>query len=242
MATTYLQLVNDTCGRVNETPLTSANFSSAGGVYSSIKEAVNASIQYLNQEQFEWPFNHNTYDETLTAGDNRYSYQTGTKSIDYDTFRIQRNASLGTDTVWLKEITYEEYVQRGGIDAEYNTSDTGIRSVPRFVAQAPSEEYVIFPPPDQAYTLTYEYYAVPTDLSAYDDTMAPPDMFRHVIVDGAVYYLYFFRGDIETADRVFQKYQEGIKNLRTIYTNRYDYLRDTRIIRRPVTYREFVDE
>jgi hypothetical protein len=68
------------------------------------------------------------------------------------------------------------------------------------------------------------------------DVPSIPADFKHVIVDGAMYYVYFFRGDIETADRVYQKFQDGIKNMRTLYINRYDKIRDGRIPERSYPY------
>ena len=58
MAYNYIGLVNDVNHRLNEVELTSVNFSSAVGEYSAIKDAVNASIRYINQHEYEWPFNH----------------------------------------------------------------------------------------------------------------------------------------------------------------------------------------
>lgn len=226
MAYTYLGLVNDVCGRVNETPLTASNFPTAGAFYSTAKEAVNSAIRFINQDQVNWPFNHTDYNETLVAGTNRYAFQADTKVVDFDTFRIQRDDTLSVDTVPLKLVNYERYITGGWIDAEYNASES-IRQVPKFVSQAPSQEYVIYPSPDKAYTLSYEYYRLPVDLEAYADVPSVPVAFRHVIVDGAMYYTYFFRGDIETADRIFQKFVEGINNLRSIYINRVDHMTDT---------------
>lgn len=228
MSYNYLGLVNDVCGRVNETPLTSANFSSASGFYYTAKEAVNSSLRFINQHEFEWPFNHVTEDETLSAGVVRYDYPIGTKTVDFESFRIQRDNTFGNETVPLKQIDYEEYLERF-VDAEYNTSDTGIRTIPRYVFRTPNQGYGVYPPPDNDYTLTFEYYALPVDLELSTDVPSLPQEFRHVLVDGAMYYVYFFRGDIETADRVYQKFQDGIKNMRTLYINRYDKIRDTRV-------------
>jgi hypothetical protein len=232
MSYNFLGLVNDVCGRVNETPLTSANFANASGFYYTAKEAVNSSIRFINQDQFEWPFNHGEQDDTLTEGVIRYDFPIGTKTVDFESFRIQRNNTFGNETVSLLKIDYEEYLQRY-IDAEYNTSNTSIRATPRFVFQTPDQNFGVYPPPDHPYDLTFEYYSLPVDLILHTDIPTIPQDFRHIIVDGAMYYVYFFRGDIETADRVFQKFQDGIKNLRTIYINRYDKIRDTRIIRSP---------
>jgi len=232
MAYDYLGLVNDVCGRVNETPLTSANFANAVGFYSSAKEAVNSAIRDLNQQAFQWPFNHTDYDETLVAGTSRYAYQADTKYVDMDTLRIQRDAALGNTTVSLKEMDYDQYVQNH-IDDEYDTTNTSIREVPRYVIRAPNQEYIVYPVPDKAYTLSYEYYALPTDLSASTDVPSAPIAFRHIIVDGAMYYAYHFRGDTETADRLQAKFIDGIEKMRTIYINNdYEYVRDTRVKQR----------
>ena len=71
MAYDFIGLVNDVNRRLNEVELvggtgTSANFLTAKGEYSMIKDAVNASVRYINQHEFEWPFNHIEETETLT--------------------------------------------------------------------------------------------------------------------------------------------------------------------------------
>ncbi|PHS02790.1 MAG: hypothetical protein COA78_20315 [Blastopirellula sp.] len=231
MAYNYLDIVNVVNRRVNETELTSSNFSSASGYYSAVKDAVNASIRYINQREFEWPFNNTTYDETLVAGTIRYAFQSDAKSVDFDTFRIQRNDTFGNETRPLIRMDYEEYVQKNLIDDEYNTSDTGIRKLPTHVFETPDQEYGVWPAPDAAYTLSYEYYQLPTDLSAHSDIPSIPESFRFIIADGAMYYVYFFRGDEALADRIKVKFDEGIDAMRTIYINRYNSIRDTRVFR-----------
>jgi hypothetical protein len=64
MAYDYLGLVNDVNRRLNEVELTSSNFAAATGEYSMIKDAVNSAIRYLNQHEYEWPFNHVETEET----------------------------------------------------------------------------------------------------------------------------------------------------------------------------------
>ena len=232
MAYDYLGLVNDVNGRVNETPLTAATFSTAVGFYSTAKEAVNSAIRDLNQQTFQWPFNHTDYDETLVAGTSRYAYQADTKYVDMDTFRIRRDAALGNTTVHLQEMDYDHYVQ-SFIDAEYDTTNLSIRGVPRFVVRAPNQEFIVYPAPDKAYTLSYEYYALPVDLSLSTDVPSAPVAFRHIIVDGALVHAYNFRGDTETADRLQAKFIDGIEKMRTIYINNdYEYVRDTRVRQR----------
>jgi len=228
MAYDYLGLVNDVNGRVNETPLTSSNFTSAVGFYSTAKTAINSAIRDLNQKAYNWPHNHVNYDETLVDGTSRYAFQANTKVIDWGSFRIRENATFGNPTVVLKHIDYDEYIGQY-VGSEYTTTTTD-RDVPRVVAQAPNLGYVVHPVPNEAYTLSYEYFQLPTDLVTYSDVPSLPEAFRHVIVDGAMYYVYFFRGDTETADRIKAKFDDGIKAMRSIYINSdYTYLRDTRL-------------
>lgn len=225
----FLNLVNDVAQRLNEVELTSSNFANAAGVYGNMKQAVNASIQFINQDAFQWPFNFVSYEDTLIPGNARYSYQTNAKWVDFNSFRIKRDATLGNETQRLLILDYEQYLDRK-IDDEYNTSNTGIRSLPRTVSQSPNQEYVLNPVPDKAYTLEYEYYTKAVDLVLFDDEPTLPADFRHIVVDGAMYYAHLFNSDYEAADRAFNKFERGIKNMRKNYSNRYEYVRDMRII------------
>lgn len=229
MAYNYLGLTNDVAQRLNEVELTSGNFASASGVYGSMKQSVNSAVQYINQDTFQWPFNFVSYEETLADGTARYAYQSDAKWVDFNSFRIKRNDTFNNETRKLILLDYEQYLHHK-VDDEYN-SDTGIRALPRTVSQAPNQEFVLNPVPDEAYVLVYEYYRKAVDMVDATDTPSVPEDFRHVIVDGAMYYNHLFRSDYEAADRAFAKFETGIGNMRKNYANRYEYLRDTRILR-----------
>ena len=111
MAYDYIGIVNDINRRLNEVELTSTNFATATGEYSMIKDAVNSSIRFINQHEYEWPFNHVEETETLTAGLVRYASPTDSKTIDFDSFRIKRNDTLGNETKKLRLLSYEEYLE-----------------------------------------------------------------------------------------------------------------------------------
>lgn len=228
MAYDYLGLVNDVNKRLNEVELTSSNFATVTGFYSAAKDAVNGALRHINQSTFEWPFNHVEQEDVLTAGEIRYGYPADAKTLDFDSFRIKRSASFGNDTRKLKLMAYEEYLENH-VDAEYDTSNTGIRSIPRVIFRTPNQGFGVYPPPDNAYELVYEYYRLPVDLISATDVPSIPEQFRYVIVDGAMYFAYLFRGNTQDATLQFQKFEEGIKDMRTLYVNRYDYVRDTRI-------------
>ena len=222
MAYNFLGLVNAVNRRLNEVELTSSNFTSAVGFYSQAKDAVNAAIRYLNQSEYFWAFNHATKEQTLTANTSRYAFPTDAKVINFNSFRIKENTTLGNATTRITEIAYEDYLDKH-VEQEY--SSTVGQGVPTRVAQAPDLEFVMTPEPDKAYELVYEYYTFPSDLSAATDAPTIPERFKHVIVDGAMHYGYLFRGNTQDAMVMKEKFDEGIKHMRSQLINRTPYVR-----------------
>jgi len=236
MAYDYLGLVNDVNRRLNEVELTTTDFSTAKGEYGMIKDAVNASIRYINQHEYEWPYNHVTAEEKMTAGVVRYAFPTDAKTIDFDSFRIKRNATLGNDTKRVAILSYEEYLNKH-VDIEYNTSAN--RGLPDFVFRAPNQEFGFVKNPDKAYEYVYEYYRLPVDLINTTDVPTVPEQFRYIIVNGAMYFAYMFRGETQESQVVQQRFMEEIKSMRSLYVNRYDYLRSTAITQNTTSVSSF---
>jgi hypothetical protein len=233
MAYNFLGLVNEVNRRLNEVELTSVNFASAGGFYNTAKDSVNSALRHINHEESNWPWNHVLEEEVLTAGTIRYDYPTDAKVLNMDSFRIRRDADLNVATTKLKSLDYQEYLDKY-IDYEYNSS-TSKRSLPTHVVRAPSQEFLIIPAPDQDYELDYEYYRNPVSLELYDDVPSVPLEFKHIIVDGAMFYAFQFRGDTQASQIAQQKFEAGVKYMRSLYINRYDYIRSTVVDRRTLS-------
>lgn len=224
MAYDYLGLVNDAAVRLNETTLTSSNFATAKGFYSTLKEAVNASVKHINQAHFFWPYNHNKEEITLEAGVSRYSLVENAKFVDFGSFRLKRDTTLEVgEGRRLPQLTYAEYLDTY-IDQEYETDATK-GGVSRNVVRTPNEEFIVVPMPNKAYEIEYEYYMEPVDLSNATDVPSIPERFRHVIIDGVMYYAYMFRDNIEMANLSQSKFENGIKNMRTLLVNEHAYFR-----------------
>ena len=228
MSYNFLGLVNDVNRRLNEVELTSSNFSTATGFYSAAKEAVNAAIRQVNYEHFEWPFNHSTVTSTLVAGTTRYALPADLKTVDMDSFRIKANTTLNNTTSRLTVLSYEEYLDKY-VDQEYSTMKQGL---PRYVFRTPDLNYGLVPAPDKAYEVVFEYYKLPIDLDLYSDVPSIPEQFKNIIVDGAMYHAYLFRGNSQDASLMMEKFKKGMDQMRTIYINRYEYVRST-VINRP---------
>lgn len=229
MSYNFLGLVNDVNKRLNEVELTPATFANARGFYGQAKEAVNTAIMDIQQQQFEWPFNYVEQQDILTPGVTRYAFPSDARTVDMDSFRIKFDETLDSDTIKLRVINYDEYLEKF-VDQEYNT-DTSLQGPPQYVFRTPGLEYGIVPAPDKAYELIYEYYRLNVSLVNATDVPAIPEIYRHVIIEGAMYYAYLFRSNEQAAVIAKDKFEKGIKNMRTILINRYEYVRSTALNR-----------
>tara|TARA_R100001480_G_scaffold27511_4_gene37870 strand:- start:437 stop:1153 length:717 start_codon:yes stop_codon:yes gene_type:complete len=223
MAYDFLGLTNEVLARMNEVVLTATNFTAARGYQIQCQNAVNDAINYINQREFGWPFSHSTQTETLVASQTRYTVPTGTQHVDYETFRISKDNTLGVDATTLRVLDYKEYVDKY-IGQE---TSSGVGGVPNFVFRTPDNNYGLYPYPDKAYVLKYEYYSRPTALAAATDVPAVPEQFRQVIADGATAYAYQYRGEAQQYGLNFTRFEEGIKHMQSILLNRTDYVRST---------------
>jgi len=123
MAETYLTLTNKVLARLNEVELTSSTFSSARGIQKQVKNAINEAVRYINQREYNYPFNHDTKTQTLTAGVVRYSIPTTAKVVDYNTFRIVKDSDLAVNGGQLSILNYNDYISKS-IDQEDEISTT----------------------------------------------------------------------------------------------------------------------
>ncbi len=223
MAYDFLGLTNEVLARMNEVVLTATNFTAARGYQIQCQNAVNDAINYINQREFGWPFSHSTQTETLVASQTRYTVPTGTQHVDYETFRISKDNTLGVDATTLRVLDYKEYVDKY-IGQE---TSSGVGGVPNFVFRTPDNNYGLYPYPDKAFTLKYEFYSRPTALAAATDVPTVPEQFRQVIADGATAYAYQYRGEAQQYGLNFTRFEDGIKHMQSILLNRTDYVRST---------------
>lgn len=230
MAYTYLDLTNEVLARFNEVSLTSSNFVNSRGFQTQCKNAVNDAINYINTREFSWPYNHATQTETLVAGTTRYTIPTNAKHVDYDTFRLVDDSSLSVEGKSLTIIDYKDYLNKF-INQE-DRSDVG--GVPSHVFRTPDNNFGLYPYPDKTYSLKFEYYIYTTALSAATDVPTIPSQYRQVIVDGATAFGYQYRGEGNEYQLNFARFEDGIKSMQTLLSNRTDYIRSTVIYKSSV--------
>jgi len=104
--------------------------------------------------------------------------------------------------------------------------------VPKNIVRTPDNNYLLFPYPDKQYTLLFDFYTFPSDLSAHGDITTVPDRFAPVIVDGAAAFVYQYRGELQQYQLNFGRFEQGIKNMQSLLINKYEYIRST-VVARP---------
>ena len=297
MAETYLTLTNKVLARLNEVELTSSTFTSGRGIQTQVKNAINEAVRYINQREYNYPFNHSTKTQTLTAGVVRYSIPTTAKVVDYNTFRIVKDSDLAVSGGQLSILNYNDYIGRSvEQEDEINTTTTSTThtdsvttitvasttdfdsagtlfigneqisytaigssttftgctrgansttaasilsgvtvaqfdrgSVPTHVVRTPDNNYLLFPYPHKSFSIKYDFFTFPTDMSAHGDTTTIPDRFAAVIVDGATALVYQYRGELQQYGINFERFEQGIKHMQSLLVNRFDYIRSTYI-------------
>jgi hypothetical protein len=228
MAYNFLSLVNDVNNEVNELNLTEETFYDVEGYHAQAKRSVNAALKRISQINFEWPFNHVTQTTSLVEGQTRYNYPANAKSINFDSFRVKYQNKIYRLTVG----DYEEYLDRH-VDADLN----GLTHLgtPSKVYRSPDLGFVLYPAPKEGMEIVYEYYTVPGDLVLTTDVPFVPEQFKDVIILGALAYVYRFRGDVEGHISQLNEFKQQIKEMRTLYQNRYEEVRSGYIPRQGST-------
>jgi len=282
---------------LNEVALTSSTFSSARGIQVQCQNSINESIRYINQKEFQYPFNHSTDTEVLTAGVARYSIPATAKTVDYNTFRVVKDSDLSVVGGRLRVLNYNEYINAfitqeddvnstttstthtnsvttitvtstSGFDSSgtlfigneeitytaigSSTTFTGcVRGansttaaiiasgvtvtqfngggVPEFIVRTPDNNYLLYPFPRKSYTIKFDFFTFPTDMTVHGSTTTVPDRFAAIIVDGATAFVYQFRGETQQYQLNMDRFEQGIKNMQTLLINRFEYIRSTYI-------------
>ncbi len=227
MPSTYIDLCNMVLRRINEVEIVSGDFLTVRGVHALVKDAVQSAVARINQSEYEWPFNASEHTQTLAIGQTEYTWPTNYKVADWNTFQIQSNSSQGVTYKTLKAIERDLWYSDFR-DDDYDAGSSG-RNVPDFVFPSHGNGFGVTPSPDKAYLVRFRYYLNYTQLTNATDVTRIPEAFDSVLVDGAMYFLYMFKDNIQAAQAAFVAFESGIKNLQSLYINSYESIRDTRV-------------
>lgn len=227
MPTTFINLTNTLLRRLNEVELAEADFVGARGVQALAKDAIRASIAKINSAEFEWPFNAAEHTQVLIPGVEEYSWPDFFKSTEWNSFQIQKDSSVATNTKALQFIERDHYY-RSFRSADQDSGSSGL-SIPDYVFPSHGNGYGVTPSPDKAYTIKFKYFITHANLQATTDETRVPTIYDHVIIDGGMYHMYMFRDNTEAANVAMAQYMQGIKEMQTVLINKYQNVLDTRV-------------
>tara|TARA_E500000178_G_C16837192_1_gene668854 strand:+ start:154 stop:843 length:690 start_codon:yes stop_codon:yes gene_type:complete len=227
VATTFLDLTNKVLRRLNEVEITSSDFSSVTGVQALAKDSVRDAIAKISQAEFEWPFNSAEHTQVMAVGQEEYTWPTFFKVAEWNSFQIVKDDSISVSATSLNFIERDLWY-RNYRDLDDNAGTTGT-SIPEFVFPSHGNGYGVSPSPDKAYTVKFRYYLTHTGLDLFSDTSRVPTNHDAVIIDGALFYMYLFKDNMEAAQISAGSFQQGIKEMQSIHINKYESVRDRRV-------------
>ena len=350
----YVTLCNEVLVAINEVTLSTAgtDFSTARGVQTTVKNAINTAIRDIYAEETEWPFAYTEKNQALTPETAEYALPTSYKSIDWDSFFLRPIEEL-SNTDFTSNITSWSDISAGSGTSAYNATGNGVarltgdgtdiggitqaittvaarqyrmllrhtnnsvtvsvgttsggteiktatasldnagegelydmtfeasgattyislsttsatyvdvdfirvnenidslqleyvtfdawrqqykwedfkrakdsKGKPRRVFANHNDEFGLSPAPKQAnWQVDYDYFTVPSDMSAYNGSHSIPTRFEQAIIARATYYVLKLRSDPAFADRSNKEYKEIIRRMRTELINKPDYFR-----------------
>ena len=108
------------------------------------------------------------------------------------------------------------------------TSGASGRGLPVYIFPS-GAGWGVTPSPNKAYSINYKYYRSHTDITLFSDQSRIPSQFDNIIVDGAMFNMYMFKDNPQSAQLVGAMFEQGIKHMQSQLINQYDSIRDRRI-------------
>lgn len=210
--TTYLDLTNRLLRRINEVEITDSQFSSVRGLQAAAKDAILDAVREINNRKNYWIFNAESGSQLLTVGQEEYTWPADFASVDWNSFYIEKDDTIGNNTLPLIPINRTEWYSKYR-PLDFDTGSTG-RSTPTYVfASASGGGWGISPSPLEANTVKFRYYKIPTDLSASTDVCNIPSRFDYVIIAGGLYHLNLFKDNAESTMISEKTFYRGIADM-----------------------------
>ena len=242
MATTYLELTNEVLRELNEVVVTSANFDSAIGIQSFVKDALNRALFDLANDEPQLPFFsagvsgstdpfYGNVTVATVAGQRWYTLKASSSSItsdyaavDWDDFYITTINVSGESAPYtstgLKYLTLTDW-KRYYRDAENaDDADTQSYGEPKYVYKSPDHrKFGLSPIPDKVYNVHFYAFEKPTALSAYDDTIPMPEQYSNVLTARTRYYVHQFKENIQQAAMALDDYRKALRHMKSNLIN-----------------------
>ena len=244
MATTYLQLTNEVLRELNEVVVTSANFDSAIGIQSFVKDALNRALFDLANDEPQLPFFsagvsggtdpfYGNVTVPTVAGQRWYTLKDGSSSIttdyssvDWDDFYITTINVSGESEPFvsqgLKFLTLTDWKRyyRDTENADDAKGSDASHGEPIYVYRSPDHrKFGLSPIPDKVYNVHFYAFEKPTALSAFSDVITMPDQYKNVLTAKARYYVHQFKDNLQQAAFALEDYKKAVRVMKSNLIN-----------------------
>ena len=188
-SSTYLEIQNRALDLISKSDSTTRN---------RIKNWIN--MGYYNFVLRElWPFRETTDDVTTIAGTQEYVLSTEFTNID-----AQNITSVAIQGATNRKLVYWPFNQLRAANPDYDLIGTSV----------PQNYYLkggnlgLWPSPNDVYTVTVDYYKVPTELSADADEPIIPVAYRQSLVQFALAKEHDFNTDPDLAQKAMNEFEQ----------------------------------
>ena len=244
MATTYLQLTNEVLRELNEVVVTSANFDSAIGIQSFVKDSLNRALFDLANDEPQLPFFsagvsggtdpfYGNVTVATVAGQRWYtlkdsssSITTDYSSVDWDDFYITTINVSGESEPFvsqgLKFLTLTDWKRyyRDTENADDAKGSDASHGEPIYVYRSPDHrKFGLSPIPDKVYNVHFYAFEKPTALSAFSDVITMPDQYKNVLTSKARYYVHQFKDNLQQAAFALEDYKKAVRVMKSNLIN-----------------------
>lgn len=172
---TYLELVNRV---IQECGISGGSVSSVvgqSGMRQKVVTWVQESDLYIQRLFRDWNFLHSTFSGSTIASTSEVSKPSDLGRWDTDSIYVDYTTDNAKQ---LSQIDYSDYRNNYGLGTVESDS-------PDHFALKPNKDLILYPTPDAVYSITGDYWKLPTKLSANSDTSSIPEHFEDVIVHRA---------------------------------------------------------
>ena len=244
MATTYLELTNEVLRELNEVVVTSANFDSAIGIQSFVKDSLNRALFDLANDEPQLPFFsagvsggtdpfYGNVTVATVAGQRWYTLKDGSSSIttdyssvDWDDFYITTINVSGESEPFvsqgLKFLTLTDWKRyyRDTENADDAKGSDASHGEPIYVYRSPDHrKFGLSPIPDKVYNVHFYAFEKPTALSAFSDVITMPDQYKNVLTAKARYYVHQFKDNLQQAAFALEDYKKAVRVMKSNLIN-----------------------
>lgn len=226
--TTYIEMVNKLCRRVNEVQIPEDQFDTVLGVHAFIKDGVIDTLDQIFQTKYKWPFLATQATQVLTAGDQQYAWPADFQSVDWRSFQMLKDEALGVNHRVLVPIEREQWYARIRND-DFDAGVTG-RNLPQYVFSDHGMGWGIAPSPDRAYTINYKYFRNPVRPTAATDELIIPPEYEYLVMQGGLMHAYLFYDNNERSTIAEKRRDDGLKDMvNTLLGNNLEHMYDGRV-------------